>query len=127
MRRCSIPLRSRTEHIAALNSLKIAGAGGARLAPVRRAGRGRDGEASGAGPQPRWNPSPASLVLPSLVYGLAALVVANLVGIQPSLWLTVAGHIVVFGPLMYRAAVVVAQGIDPSLEEASTIPGRHAA
>ena len=29
----------------------------------------------------------------------------------------------VFGPLMYRAAAVVAQGLDPSLEEASTMLG----
>jgi putative spermidine/putrescine transport system permease protein len=63
------------------------------------------------------------LVLPSLVYGLAALIVANFIGFQPSLWLTVAGHVVVFGPLMYRAASVVAQGLNPSLAEASTVMG----
>ena len=57
MRRCSIPLRSATEHIAAFNSLKIAGLGRARLPPLRRSGRDRDGEASDAGPQPRSNRS----------------------------------------------------------------------
>lgn len=60
-----------------------------------------------------------------MIYGLAALVVASLVGIRPSLWLTVAGHIVVFGPLMFRAAAVVAQGVDPSLEQASTTLGAN--
>jgi putative spermidine/putrescine transport system permease protein len=65
----------------------------------------------------------APLVLPSLVYGLAALIVANFIGFKPSLWLTVSGHVVVFGPLMYRAASVVAQGLNPSLAEASTTMG----
>ena len=51
--------------------------------------------------------------------------VASLVGIRPSLWLTVAGHVVVFGPLMFRAAAVVAQGVDPSLEQASTTLGAN--
>lgn len=117
------PVRSATEHIAAFNSLKIAGLAvmGALLFAVPAAigiarVRGRIANFS----EPLLL---SPLVLPSLVYGLAALVVAGLIGIQPSLWLTVAGHIVVFGPLMYRAAAVISQGMDPSLEEASTTLG----
>jgi putative spermidine/putrescine transport system permease protein len=59
------------------------------------------------------------LVLPSLVYGLAALMGATMVGLRPSMPLVVLGHIVVFGPLVYRATVAVAGGLDPRLEEAS--------
>lgn len=37
--------------------------------------------------------------------------------------MTIAGHVVVFGPLMYRSAAVLAQSLYPSLEEASTVMG----
>ncbi|SDP85946.1 putative spermidine/putrescine transport system permease protein [Rhodoferax sp. OV413] len=65
----------------------------------------------------------APLVLPSLVYGLAALLAADSIGLRPSLWLVVAGHVVIFGPLMYRSTLAIAQRIDPHLEEASTMLG----
>lgn len=65
----------------------------------------------------------APLVLPSLVYGLALLVTANLLGISASIWLVVFGHVVGFGPLMYRAVASVASQLDPSLEEASALLG----
>ena len=68
----------------------------------------------------------APLVLPSLIYGLAALIVANAVGIRPSFGLTVIGHIVTFSPLMYRATSVIAQDMDRSLEHASTMLGASA-
>jgi len=63
------------------------------------------------------------LVLPTLVYGLAALIAFSSIGLHPSLPLVVVGHVVVFGPLMYRACVAIAQRLDPSLEEASTLLG----
>ncbi len=65
----------------------------------------------------------APLVLPSLVYGLAALLAADGIGLRPSLGLVVAGHVVIFGPLMYRSTLAIAQRIDPHLEEASTMLG----
>ena len=117
------PLVSGTEHIAAVNSLKIAVLAviGALLFAVPASiGMARIKGRSANVVEPLLL---APLVLPSLVYGLAALIVANFIGIRPSLWLTVAGHVVVFGPLMYRATSVVAQGLDPSLEEASTTMG----
>jgi putative spermidine/putrescine transport system permease protein len=117
------PAKSATEHIAAWNSLKIAGMAvlGALLFAVPAT--------IGMTFMKRRNINAieplllAPLVLPSLVYGLAALIVANFIGFQPSLWLTVVGHIVVFGPLMYRAVSVIAQGMNPSLAEASTTMG----
>ncbi len=117
------PVRSSTEHIAAFNSLKIAAAAviGALLFAVPAAigvSRVRRGTAGTIEPLLLL-----PLVLPSLVYGLAALIVAGFLGIRPSFWLTVAGHIVIFGPLMYRSAAVLAQSLDPSLEEASTVMG----
>jgi len=57
------------------------------------------------------------LVLPTLVYGLAALIAFSSIGLHPSL------PLVVFGPLMYRACMAIAQRLDPSLEEASTLLG----
>ena len=120
------PIVSSTEHIAAFNSLKIAAlavVGSLLFAVPASLGMARLRGRSAHFVEPLLL---APLVLPSLVYGLAALVVANFVGIRPSLWLTVVGHVVVFGPLMYRAAAVVAQGIDPSLEEASTTLGASA-
>ena len=117
------PVRSSTEHIAAFNSLKIAALAvlGALLFAVPAAiGASRVSRHTVNAVEPLLL---SPLVLPSLVYGLAALIVANLIGIRPSLWLTIAGHIVVFGPLMYRSVAVVAQGLDPSLEEASTLMG----
>ncbi len=117
------PVRSATEHIAAGNSLKIAAlavAGSLLFAVPATIGMTRMKRKSVNSIEPLLL---APLVMPSLVYGLAALIVANFVGFQPSLWLTVTGHIVVFGPLMYRAASVVAQGMNPSLAEASTTMG----
>jgi putative spermidine/putrescine transport system permease protein len=65
----------------------------------------------------------APLVLPSLVYGLAALIASGRVGLSPSFGLVVFGHIVVFGPLMYRSCAAITQRLDPSLEEASALLG----
>jgi len=117
------PVRSATEQTAAWNSLKIAGLavlGALLFAVPATIGMTRMKRHSVSTIEPLLL---APLVLPSLVYGLAALIVANFIGFQPSLWLTVIGHVVVFGPLMYRAASVVAQGINPSLAEASTTMG----
>lgn len=117
------PVRSGTEHIAAWNSLKIAGLavlGSLLFAVPATIGMTKMKRKTVNSIEPLLL---APLVLPSLVYGLAALIVANFVGFQPSLWLTVVGHVVVFGPLMYRAASVVAQGMNHSLAEASTTMG----
>lgn len=117
------PIESATEHIAAFNSLKIAGLaviGSLLFAVPAAVGTARVQRRVTNLVEPLLL---APLVLPSLVYGLAALVVSEHVGVQPSLALNVMGHIVVFGPLMYRATAVLAQGMDPSLEEASTTMG----
>ncbi|MCP2233452.1 ABC transporter permease [Erwinia aphidicola] len=117
------PVRSATEHIAAWNSFKIAALavlGALLFAVPATIGMTRMKRRSVSTIEPLLL---APLVLPSLVYGLAALIVANFIGFPPSLWLNVVGHVVVFGPLMYRAASVVAQGINPSLAEASTTMG----
>lgn len=117
------PLQSAPIQEAALNSLKIAGLAvlGAVLFAVPAAfGMTRLGKRPVALLEPLVL---APLVLPSLVYGLAALLAAGKVGLGPSLWLVVAGHIVIFGPLMYRSTLAIAQRIDPHLEEASTMLG----
>lgn len=65
----------------------------------------------------------APLVLPSLVFGIAMLITASLLHIPPSVPLVVAGHVVVFGPLMFRTTAGIAAQLDPSLEEASMLMG----
>jgi len=67
----------------------------------------------------------APIVLPSLVYGLALLIAANLLHISPSIWLVVLANVVVFGPLMYRATSSIATQLDISLEEASSLLGAN--
>lgn len=117
------PAKSATEHIAAWNSLKIAGLavlGALLFAVPATIGMTLMKHRNINAIEPLLL---APLVLPSLVYGLAALIVANFIGFHPSLWLTVVGHIVVFGPLMYRAVSVIAQSMNPSLAEASTTMG----
>ncbi|BCQ39886.1 MULTISPECIES: ABC transporter permease [Erwiniaceae] len=117
------PVRSATEHVAAGNSLKIAALavlGALIFAVPATIGMTRMKRRNVSTIEPLLL---APLVLPSLVYGLAALIVANFIGFPPSLWLTILGHVVVFGPLMYRAVSVVAQGMNPSLAEASATMG----
>jgi putative spermidine/putrescine transport system permease protein len=65
----------------------------------------------------------APLVLPSLVYGIALLITAALLGFRPSLLLVVLSHLVVFGPLMFRTTAGIANRLDPSLEDASMLLG----
>lgn len=65
----------------------------------------------------------APLVLPSLVFGIALLITASLLHIPPSVPLVVTGHVVVFGPLMFRTTASIAAQLDPSLEEASMLFG----
>ena len=65
----------------------------------------------------------APMVLPSLVYGLALLIAANMLHINPSIMLVVLANVVVFGPLMYRATSSIASQLDPSLEDASALLG----
>jgi putative spermidine/putrescine transport system permease protein len=120
------PVLSAQEHLAAYNSIKIAAlavAGSIVFAVPAAVGMMRlPRRAAGALEVLFVSP----LVLPSLIYGLAALVAATLIGIPPSLGLVVAGHIVIFGPLMYRACAAIAARIDPSLEQASATLGASA-
>lgn len=65
----------------------------------------------------------APLVLPSLVYALAALLALSLLGLGPSFWAVLIGHSAVFAPLMFRTVLGLAQRMDPALEEASATLG----
>jgi putative spermidine/putrescine transport system permease protein len=65
----------------------------------------------------------APLVLPSLVFGIALLITASLLGLRPSLPLVVISHLIVFGPLMFRTTAGIAARLDPSLEEAAMLLG----
>jgi putative spermidine/putrescine transport system permease protein len=114
-------------HAAALTSLQIAvlAALGALIVAVPAALGAPRISGRLAGPLEALLLSP--LVLPSLVYGIAALITATLVGLGPSRLLVVAGHVVVLSPLLYRATVAITAGLDRSLEEAAATLGSHPA
>jgi putative spermidine/putrescine transport system permease protein len=117
------PVRSEPIHTAAANSLTIAAwatLGAALVAAPAAYGMARLGRATATTLEPMLL---MPLVLPSLVYSLAALLTLNWLGSGPAFGYVVAGHVVVFAPLMYRTSLAVAQQIDPSLEEASTTLG----
>lgn len=65
----------------------------------------------------------APLVLPSLVYALAALLALSLLGLGPSFWAVLVGHAAVFAPLMFRTVLGLAQRMNPTLEDASATLG----
>ena len=65
----------------------------------------------------------APLVLPSLVYALAALLALSLLGLGPSFIAVLIGHAAVFAPLMFRTVLGLAQRQNPALEEASETLG----
>lgn len=65
----------------------------------------------------------APLVLPSLVYALAALLALSLLGLGPSFAAVLIGHSAVFAPLMFRTVLGLAQRMNPALEEASATLG----
>lgn len=65
----------------------------------------------------------APLVLPSLVYALAALLALSLLGLGPSFIAVLIGHAAVFAPLMFRTVLGLAQRMNPALEEASATLG----
>ena len=117
------PVQSEQIHIAARNSLGIAAwatLGAALVAAPAAYGLSRMRARTATALEPVLL---SPLVLPSLVYALAALLVLSNLGFSPAYGFVVAGHIVVFAPLMYRTTLAVAQQIDPSLAEASTTLG----
>jgi putative spermidine/putrescine transport system permease protein len=60
-----------------------------------------------------------ALILPTLSYGLAALMFFSVVGIRPSLNLLIAGHLVVIAPFIFRTTLASLTQLDSALLEAS--------
>ena len=113
------PVRSAQIHVAAGNSIRVAGIATlvgmvlsvlAALA-ITRVSRpsAKLLEASFLSP----------LVLPTLSYGLAALMFFSVLGIRPSLNLLIAGHLVVIAPFIFRTTLASLTQLDPALLEAS--------
>ena len=67
-----------------------------------------------------WVAGWAPLVLPTLSYGLAALMFFSVLGIRPSLNLLIAGHLVVIAPFVFRTTLASLTQLDPALLEASS-------
>lgn len=117
------PSRSAQIHQAALNSLEIAAyatLGAALLAAPAAFGVARASPRLAAAVEPVLL---SPLVLPSLVFSLAALLTISRLGGGPSIAAVILGHTLVFAPLLYRTTLSVAQGLDPSLEDASKTLG----
>lgn len=117
------PVASEQIHISAWNSTKIAilsVIGALFFAVPASYGMARIGARLANGLEPILL---VPLVLPSLVYGIALLIIAVSLGFRPSVPLVVTSHLIVFGPLMYRTTVGIANRLDPSLEDASMLLG----
>ncbi|HTE79818.1 MAG TPA: ABC transporter permease, partial [Reyranella sp.] len=108
------PVRSAQIHVAALNSVWVAGLATAIGAvfsvpaalAIARAARpsAKLLEASFLSP----------LILPTLSYGLAALMFFSVVGIRSSLNLLIAGHLVVIAPFIFRTTLASLTQLDPA-------------
>ena len=117
------PVRSGPIHTAALNSLKVAGSTVVLVtlltAPAAWAMARAPRRFAAVSEPVLLSP----LVLPSLVYSLAALLALSLIGFGPSFWAVLIGHTAVFAPLMFRTVLGLAQQQNPALEEASATMG----
>src|SRR5260370_25254175 len=113
------PARSAQIHIAAFNSVRVARLATAIgpvlsvLAALAIARVARPSakllEASFLSP----------LILPTLSYGLAALMFFSVVGLRPSLNLLIVRHLVVIAPLIFRTTLASLTQLDTALLEAS--------
>lgn len=65
------------------------------------------------------------LVLPSLVYGLAALIFVSALGIQLSLTVLVLSHVAIIVPYVIRTAAASLALLDPQLEDAARSLGAN--
>lgn len=63
------------------------------------------------------------LILPTLAYGLASLMLFALLGFRPSLYHLVLGHLVVISPFIFRTTLASLTQLDPSLLESSASLG----
>jgi putative spermidine/putrescine transport system permease protein len=113
------PARSGPIHTAAVNSLWVAGwatAIGAVLSVFAAMAITRVSRPSAKALEASFL---SPLVLPTLSYGLAALMFFSVVGIRPSLNLLIAGHLVVIAPFVFRTTLASLTQLDPVLLEAS--------
>ena len=113
------PARSGPIHAAAWNSVWVAGA--ATLAATVLTVLAALAIARVKRPSARFLEAGflSPLVLPTLSYGLAALMFFSVLGIRPSINLLVAGHLVVIAPFVFRTTLASLSGLDPTLLEAS--------
>ncbi len=63
------------------------------------------------------------LILPTLAYGLATLMLFALLGFRPSLYHLVLGHLVVIAPFVFRTTLASLTQLDPALLESSASLG----
>ncbi|MGF1651319.1 MAG: ABC transporter permease [Hyphomicrobiaceae bacterium] len=69
----------------------------------------------------------APLILPTIAYGLAALMFFSLLGYRPSLLLLTIGHLVVIAPFIFRTTLASLSQLDPVLIEGSASLGANQA
>ncbi|QCK87517.1 ABC transporter permease [Phreatobacter aquaticus] len=113
------PARSGPIHTAALNSVWVAGiatAIGSVLSVLAALAITRVSRPSAKALEASFL---SPLVLPTLSYGLAALMFFSVLGVRPSLNLLIAGHLVVIAPFIFRTTLASLTQLDPALLEAS--------
>ena len=66
------------------------------------------------------------LVVPGIIFGVALLVLMNLLGVPLSLYTVSVGHLIVCLPFAIATLIPRFEGFDPSLEEASADLGENA-
>jgi len=119
------PIRSRHIHVAAGNTLTVAA--GATVLVTGLGVAAALGLAQRRGPTARFLESAflGPLVLPTLAYGFAALMMFSLLGLRPSLTLLVLGHAVVIVPFVFRTTLASLAQLDPALLESSASLGAN--
>jgi putative spermidine/putrescine transport system permease protein len=117
------PVRSRHMHIAAGNTLAVA-----LSATLIVTLLGVAAAVGLAGQRGRWarlveNCFLGPLILPTLAYGFAALMLFSLLGLRPSLPLLIIGHAVVIAPFTFRTTLASLAQLDWALLESSASLG----
>jgi putative spermidine/putrescine transport system permease protein len=117
------PARSALLHHAALNSLAVAGAAAAIATVLGTAAAIALQRSRSTWARALDTLFMSPMVLPTLAFGLAALMFFSLVGLEASMPLLVVGHAVIIGPYVLRTTIASLSQLDPSILECSASLG----
>ena len=117
------PARSHIIHLAALNSVVVAGL--AAVFATVLATAAALGIVRNPAHWARWADGGfmLPLILPGIAFGLAALMFTSWLGFTPSLPLLAVAHGIVVTPYVLRSAIAAATGLEPAWLDASSVLG----